>query len=61
MKKYKIDKRKNEIVNRLNKTKREDHPNLEALRVARDKEERDKVKQISKENVKLKCKIHEVI
>lgn len=28
VKKAKVEKRKNEIVNRLNKTKREEHPDL---------------------------------
>src|SRR5690606_11962426 len=40
VKKYKIEKRKNEIVNRLNKTKQESYPDLKALREARDKEDR---------------------
>ena len=33
-----VEKRINEIVNRLNKTKREEYPDLQAQRVARDRE-----------------------
>lgn len=31
VRKYKVPTKKNEIVNRLNKTKREDHPDLAGL------------------------------
>jgi hypothetical protein len=51
VKKYKIEKRKNEIVNRLNKTKKETNPDLKGLRDARDRAERDKQKEKVKEEV----------
>eukprot|EP01118_Nematostelium_gracile_P007325 TRINITY_DN2380_c0_g1_i1.p1 TRINITY_DN2380_c0_g1~~TRINITY_DN2380_c0_g1_i1.p1 ORF type:complete len:210 (+),score=62.86 TRINITY_DN2380_c0_g1_i1:42-671(+) len=43
--KYKVEKKKNEIINRLNKTKREAHPDLKADRDKRDRDERNKKKQ----------------
>jgi len=42
--KSKVEKRKNEIVNRLNKTKREEFPDLKAQRELRDRGERNKKK-----------------
>ncbi|XP_043215452.1 coiled-coil domain-containing protein 25-like [Amphibalanus amphitrite] len=42
--KIRLEKRINEIVNRLNKTKREDKPDFRALREERDRQERDKKK-----------------
>jgi hypothetical protein len=41
----KVEKRINEIVNRLNKTKTEDHPDFRKLREDRDREERDNQKK----------------
>ncbi|PRP85740.1 hypothetical protein PROFUN_06334 [Planoprotostelium fungivorum] len=45
VRKYKIDKRKNEIVNRLNKTKKESYPDLAGQRAQRDREIREKQKK----------------
>lgn len=57
----KVEKRINEIVNRLNKTKQERHPDLRAEREQRDREEREELKkeerkrrQQEKEEVKRK-------
>ena len=44
MYKIRLEKRVNEIVNRLNKTKREDKPDFRALREERDRQERDRKK-----------------
>ncbi|XP_077866636.1 coiled-coil domain-containing protein 25-like [Saccoglossus kowalevskii] len=44
----KVDKRINEVVNRLNKTKEERHPDLQAEREQRDKEERAKQRKVEK-------------
>lgn len=41
----KVEKRINEIVNRINKTKTEDHPDFRKLREDRDREERDNQKK----------------
>lgn len=41
----KVEKRINEIVNRLNKTKTEDHPDFRQLREERDREERENQKK----------------
>jgi len=49
VKKDKVLKRKNEIINRLNKTKREDFPDLAALRGERDKAQREKNKRVIKQ------------
>jgi len=48
----KVLKRKNDIVNRLNKTRTEDYPDLQTLRLHRDKSERDEKKAITKEKEK---------
>lgn len=45
VKKVHVEKRINEIVNRLNKTKVEQKPDLRALREERDRKEREKVKE----------------
>eukprot|EP01117_Protostelium_nocturnum_P008695 TRINITY_DN3116_c0_g2_i3.p2 TRINITY_DN3116_c0_g2~~TRINITY_DN3116_c0_g2_i3.p2 ORF type:complete len:214 (-),score=82.11 TRINITY_DN3116_c0_g2_i3:1241-1882(-) len=45
VKKYKIEKRKNEIVNRLNKTKDEKFPDLPGMKAMREKEDREKAKK----------------
>jgi len=47
--KAKVEKRKNEIINRLNKTKREDFPDLQAEREQRDRKERNKKKEVLKD------------
>ncbi|PRP77863.1 hypothetical protein PROFUN_08537 [Planoprotostelium fungivorum] len=49
VRRYKIEKRKNEIVNRLNKTKEESFPDLAGQRAERDRVERNKVKKASAE------------
>ena len=48
-----VEKRINEIVNRLNKTKTESHPDFRAEREDRDKQERDSQKKIGLEQKKL--------
>ncbi|KAL3869043.1 hypothetical protein ACJMK2_041770 [Sinanodonta woodiana] len=45
VRKVKVEKRINEIVNRLNKTKDEQHPDLRALREERDRQEREDQKK----------------
>uniref|UniRef100_K1S058 Transcription factor RFX3 n=1 Tax=Magallana gigas TaxID=29159 RepID=K1S058_MAGGI len=45
VRKVKVEKRINEIVNRLNKTKTEDHPDFRQLREDRDREEREDQKK----------------
>lgn len=45
VKKVHVEKRLNEIVNRLNKTKEDIKPNLQELREERDRKEREKVKE----------------
>uniref|UniRef100_A0A0A9WRJ3 Coiled-coil domain-containing protein 25 n=1 Tax=Lygus hesperus TaxID=30085 RepID=A0A0A9WRJ3_LYGHE len=47
--KIRVAKRVNETVNRLNKTKREEHPDLRAVREARDAREREDKKRIQRE------------
>ncbi|XP_030761266.1 coiled-coil domain-containing protein 25 [Sitophilus oryzae] len=49
VKKMKVAKRINEIVNRLNKTKKEEHPDFRAEREKRDKIEREDKKKLLKE------------
>ena len=49
VRKIKLSKRENLIVNRLNKTKRESQPDFRAERENRDKEEREAKKKIFKE------------
>ncbi|XP_013418284.1 coiled-coil domain-containing protein 25 [Lingula anatina] len=44
-----VEKKLNEIVNRLNKTKEEKHPDLRALREERDRREREDKKQTERE------------
>lgn len=41
VRKVHVEKRINEIVNRLNKTKREENPDFRALREERDRKERE--------------------
>lgn len=48
----KVEKRVNEIVNRLNKTKEEKFPNLREEREERDRLEREDGKQKLREQVK---------
>ncbi|KAF6201189.1 hypothetical protein GE061_005636 [Apolygus lucorum] len=47
--KIKVAKRINEIVNRLNKTKKEENPDFRALREARDAREREDKKRLLRE------------
>jgi hypothetical protein len=49
VRRIKVEKRQNEIVNRLNKTKREEFPDLAAERDAYDKEIREEKKQAFRE------------
>lgn len=49
VRKIKVQKRNNEIVNRLVKTKQEEHPDLRAAREDRDRVEREDKKRIQKE------------
>ncbi|XP_067633424.1 coiled-coil domain-containing protein 25 [Eurosta solidaginis] len=48
VKKIRVEKRVNEIVNRLNKTKTEDYPDLRRQREERDAEERRQMKDLLK-------------
>ncbi|CAD7088566.1 unnamed protein product [Hermetia illucens] len=49
VRKVRVEKRINEIVNRLNKTKVEDHPDFRAAREKRDAEEREDKKKLLRE------------
>lgn len=49
VRKMRVEKRINEVVNRLNKTKIETHPDFQAEREARDAAERQDKKKIVKE------------
>ena len=49
VRKIRVEKRVNEIVNRLNKTKVEKKPDLRQEREQRDREERENKKQLLKE------------
>jgi len=49
VRKIRVEKRVNEVVNRLNKTKVEKKPDLRQEREERDREERDNKKQLMKE------------
>jgi hypothetical protein len=49
VRKVRIDKRINDIVNRLNKTKLESHPDFRAERERRDAEERNDQKKVMRE------------
>lgn len=49
VRKFKIDKRKNDIVNRLTKTKTEANPDLAAMKAQREKADRDKAKAEKKD------------
>ncbi|XP_047118730.1 coiled-coil domain-containing protein 25 [Schistocerca piceifrons] len=49
VRKIRVAKRNNEIVNRLNKTKREEHPDLQAEREQRDRKEREDKKRLLRE------------
>ncbi|XP_005107491.1 coiled-coil domain-containing protein 25 [Aplysia californica] len=49
VKKVGVEKRINEIVNRLNKTKTEDKPDFRALREERDRKERESQKKVQQE------------
>jgi len=53
VRKIQVEKRKNEIMNRLNKTKKEDFPDLAAMREKRDKTERDKKKTLINEQKRI--------
>lgn len=53
-----VEKRINEIVNRLNKTKTEEQPDFRALREERDKKEREDQRRLQQEQ-KLKEKEEE--
>lgn len=46
VRKFHVEKRTNEIVNRLNKTKREEHPDFRTMREDRDRKEREDKKQL---------------
>jgi len=48
VKKEKVEKKKNDIVNRLDKTKREEFPDLAEQKAEREKQEREKKKAIIK-------------
>ncbi|KAL1496961.1 hypothetical protein ABEB36_008004 [Hypothenemus hampei] len=52
VRKIKVAKRINEVVNRLNKTKREEHPDFRAEREKRDKLEREDKKKLLREQRK---------
>jgi len=54
VRKIRVTKRENAIVNRLNKTKKEENPDLRGLREARDKQERDYQKKLFHEKEKEK-------
>uniref|UniRef100_A0A2C9LU60 Coiled-coil domain-containing protein 25 n=1 Tax=Biomphalaria glabrata TaxID=6526 RepID=A0A2C9LU60_BIOGL len=58
VKKVRVEKRINEIVNRLNKTKTEEQPDFRALREERDKKEREDQRRLQQEQ-KLKEKEEE--
>jgi len=47
----KVEKRRNEIINRLNKTKQELFPDLREQREERDREDREAGKQHMREQV----------
>ncbi|XP_060517772.1 coiled-coil domain-containing protein 25 [Cylas formicarius] len=49
VKKIKVAKRVNDIINRLNKTKKEEHPDLRAEREKRDRLEREDKKKLLRE------------
>ncbi|XP_058454537.1 coiled-coil domain-containing protein 25-like [Malaya genurostris] len=49
VRKMRVEKRVNEIVNRLNKTKREEHPDFRAEREKRDADERADKKRAARE------------
>ncbi|BFZ17026.1 hypothetical protein BsWGS_20065 [Bradybaena similaris] len=49
VKKVKVEKRSNEIVNRLNKTKTEENPDFRALREERDAKERENQRRVQQE------------
>lgn len=49
VRKIRLEKRVNEIINRLNKTKVEGHPNLRQEREDRDQRERNEAKKELKE------------
>ncbi|XP_050306852.1 coiled-coil domain-containing protein 25 [Anthonomus grandis grandis] len=52
VRKIKVAKRINDIVNRLNKTKREEHPDFRAEREKRDRLEREDKKKVIREQKK---------
>jgi lysyl-tRNA synthetase class I len=49
VRKIKVTKRINEVVNRLNKTKKEEHPDFRAEREKRDRLEREDKKKVLRE------------
>jgi len=53
IRKFTVEKKKNDILNRLSRTKDERYPNLAAIRADRDKQERDQRKEAMKEKVKM--------
>ncbi|XP_022315699.1 DNA-binding protein RFX2-like [Crassostrea virginica] len=59
VRKVKIEKKINEIVNRLNKTKREEHPDFRKLREDRDREEREDQKRKMAEQKKREKEMEE--
>ncbi|XP_065079521.1 coiled-coil domain-containing protein 25 [Ochlerotatus camptorhynchus] len=50
VRKMRVEKRVNDIVNRLNRTKREEHPDFRAEREKRDADERADKKRLAREN-----------
>lgn len=49
VRKMRVEKRVNDIVNRLNRTKREEHPDFRAEREKRDADERADKKRLARE------------
>lgn len=48
-----VEKKSGEIVNRLNKTKREAHPDLRAEKEERDRQERIEQRRVQEEEVRV--------
>ncbi|KAK3090249.1 hypothetical protein FSP39_010361 [Pinctada imbricata] len=59
VRKVRIEKRLNEIVNRLNKTKTEEHPDFRKMREDRDRQERECQKQKALEQRKKEKELEE--
>lgn len=51
-----VEKKLGEVVNRLNKTKREAHPDLRAEREERDRKERMEQRREQEEKVHVHCR-----